>query len=130
MFCWPPWHPLSSWNKPFSYWLIAVPLSSETCSCCFISYNIPARSWWLSLPKHFIIGFLLEKIIAPCSYIIQPVYGLNNTIFNIRTWIIYQPKVQPYQHTEMNLCHLYSWTCKTYQSICISVDKARSRAGH
>lgn len=109
--------------------LIAIPLSSGIwSSCCFISNNIPARSWWFSLLNHFIIGFLLGRNIAPCSYIIQPVCQLNNNTFNIRTWIIYQPQFQPCKHTEKSLCFLYSWTCKTHQSICTSVDIARSRS--
>ena len=125
----PPWHPLSCCTtKPFSCWLTAIPLSSELCSCWFTSDSIPTISCWLTLLSHFIVGFLLEMNRAPCSYI-QPICQLKTSIFSIWTWIIHQPKVHSYKRTEVSLCFLYSWLHKTHQSICISVDKVRPRAG-
>lgn len=99
MLCWPPWHLLSCCTtEPFSCWLTAIPLSSELCSCWFTSNNIPAIPWWLLLLCHFIMGFVLEKNVAPCSYIIQPIFH-----FNFWTWIIYRPKVQSCKYTKVSL---------------------------
>lgn len=100
MLHWQLWHFLPATQPHFSLWSLC-PMNPAAAGPPVTMFQ-----WYpddFSVVRHFLLGFILEIIGVPCSYVMQPICQLKKTnIFNIWTWIIYQPEV---------------WSCNTLKGV-------------